>query len=441
VELTTAQRRTALAAALLGNALEWYDFAVYAYLATPLGRAFFPADEPALQLIAAFGVFAVGYLMRPVGSLVLGPIGDLLGRRQMLSLSILLMGAASLAIGLLPTHAQWGAAAGVCLVALRLVQGFSLGGEFTGSMTFATEAARPGREGLLSSLATAGGLVGFSLGSLTVALLAWWLGDAAVQAWGWRLPFLLGGTVAAMGLWMRRGMPETLVGVEPWRGRRDPAALGSAIGERLLSLRHQWPLVVRIGALVAFANVVFYVLFVFMVDFAGHRPGSDMAGANAIATLLQTLGLPLVVLGGVLADRIGRVRANRLGNLLLLLVTPVALPLAQLGGLAGLAAGQAIALLPVMGTIGAQGVLAVEMVPPAQRCTIFSIAYSLAMALFGGTAPLVCSWLLEVRGWQWGPALYCCLYALPALWALTGVRSGRPAAGLAAGVPLDRPSS
>ena len=210
MELTPRQRRSAALAALLGNALEWFDFAIYGYLAGPVGRAFFPADDAAMQVVAAFGVFAVGYLMRPVGSLVLGPIGDVLGRRDMLSLSIVLMGGSSLLIALLPTHAQWGAAGGLTLLALRMLQGFSVGGEFTGSMTYATEAAQPGRQGYLASLATAGGLLGFSLGSLTVALLAEGLGAAAMEAWGWRLPFALGAGVAMLGLWMRRQMPETL---------------------------------------------------------------------------------------------------------------------------------------------------------------------------------------------------------------------------------------
>jgi MHS family proline/betaine transporter-like MFS transporter len=422
LDLTPAERRAATLAALLGNALEWFDFAVYGYVATPLGKAFYPADNAGLQAVAAFGVFAAGYLMRPVGSLVLGPIGDLLGRRTMLSLSIVLMGGSSLLIALLPSHAQWGPLAGLLLLLLRLVQGFSVGGEFTGSMAYATEAARRGQEGLLAALATAGGLVGFSLGSLTVALLSRVLGDGAMLAWGWRLPFALGAAVALLGLWMRRRMPETLAAPADAPGA-GAAALVGAMGQRLLEMRRRGPLVLRIMALVAFANVMFYVLFVFMVDFVGQRSGSSMAAANGIATVVQTLGLPLVLLGGVLVDRCGRVPVNRWGNLLLAAVTPVVLPLAQGGGSRGLALAQALGVLPVMLTMGAQGVMAVELVPARERCTVFSISYSLAMALFAGTAPLVCSWLLLEQGWSWGPALYCLLFALPALWA---VRGGSP---------------
>ncbi|MCP9774966.1 MFS transporter [Cyanobium sp. WAJ14-Wanaka] len=418
LQLTGAQRRFATLSALLGNALEWFDFAVYGYLATPLGKAFFPAEDGAMQAVAAFGVFAVGYLMRPVGSLVLGPIGDLFGRREMLSLSIVLMGASSLAIALLPTHAQVGMAAGLLLLLMRMLQGFSVGGEFTGSMTYATEAARPGQQGFLASLATAGGLVGFSLGSLTVALLAGFLGDGAMDAWGWRLPFGLGALVAVVGLWMRRRMPETLEKEPSEVEIKTPGALIGAMAGRLQQVASQWRLVLRIAALVSFANVVFYVLFVYLVDYTGHQGGANLAEANAIATLVQSLGLPFVLLGGVLVDRYGKRLINRIGNLMLLLVTPLVLPLVQLGGTRGLLLGQAIGVLPVMLTMGAQGVTAVEMVPVRQRCAVFSIAYSLAMALFAGTSPLVSSWLLEQQGWQWGPALYCCLYAIPALWAL-----------------------
>ena len=420
LELTPAQRRAAILAALLGNALEWFDFAVYGYVATPLGQAFYPAENSGMQAVAAFGVFAVGYLMRPVGSLVLGPIGDLLGRRNMLSLSIVLMGGSSLLIALLPTHAQWGPLAGVLLLVLRMLQGFSVGGEFTGSMTYATEAARRGQEGVLAALATAGGLVGFSLGSLTVALLSEGLGDAAMLAWGWRLPFALGAVVALLGLWMRRQMPETLAPPADAPAVTRPAELLAAMGQRLLEIRRQGPLVLRIAALVAFANVMFYVLFVFLVDYVGHRSGSSMAEANGIATVVQTLGLPLVLLGGLLVDRFGKVPVNRWGNLLLAAATPVVLPLALSGGSRGLAWAQAVGVLPVMLTMGAQGVMAVELVATRERCTVFSISYSLSMALFAGTAPLVCSWLLEQQGWGWGPVVYCMLYALPALWAIRG---------------------
>ena len=421
LSLTPRQRRFAALAALLGNALEWYDFAVYGYVASALGAAFFPADVPALQTMASFGVFAVGYLMRPVGSVVLGPLGDLLGRRLMLSLSIVIMGVSSLAIGLLPTHAQIGMAAGSLLVLLRMLQGFSVGGEFTGSITYATEAASRGHAGFLSSLATAGGLVGFSLGSLTAALIGWSVGQEAMAAWGWRLPFLLGALVAVLGLWMRRAMPETLPPDADGPPLRNPSELGGAVLWRLQQVAQQWRLVLQVIGLVTFANVIFYLAFVFLVDFTGMRLGNS-AAANTVATVMQTIGLPLVVLGGHLADRWGLVRVNRWGNLALLLVMPAGLLIGQQGTLTSLALALALLLLPLMATMGAQGVLGVVLVPLRQRCAVFSIGYSLAMALFAGTAPLMATWLLQRQHWPWGTPLYALLYGLIALWAVHASR-------------------
>ncbi|MFY8150304.1 MAG: MFS transporter [Prochlorococcaceae cyanobacterium] len=417
MDLTPRQRRAAALAALLGNALEWYDFAVYGYVATPLGEVFFPADQPALQTMASFGVFAVGYLMRPVGSLVLGPLGDLLGRRLMLSLSIMIMGVSSLGIALLPTPAQIGVSAAVLLVLLRMVQGFSVGGEFTGSITYATEAAGRGQAGFLSSLAVAGGLAGFSLGSLSAALIGWSVGESAMNAWGWRLPFLLGAVVALAGFWMRRSLPETLPPDANGPSLRSPAELGSAMAWRLRQILRHWRLVVLVIGLVSYANVVFYLAFVYLVDHTGQQLGNS-AAANTVSTVLQTLGLPLVLLGGHLADRWGLVRANRWGNLALVMVAPAALLIGLQGTVASLTVALALLLLPLMATMGAQGVLGVALVPQRERCAVFSIAYSLAMALFAGTAPLVASWLHAHRGAGWATILYTALYGILALWAV-----------------------
>jgi MHS family proline/betaine transporter-like MFS transporter len=413
LDLTPSQRHRAALAALLGNALEWYDFAVYGYVASDLGRAFFPAEVPGLQTLAAFGVFAVGYLMRPVGSLLLGPIGDLLGRRLMLGLSIVIMGLSSLLIGLLPTHSQIGVAAGTLLVLLRMVQGFSVGAEFTGSITYATEAAAKGRAGYLSSLAVAGGLLGFSCGSLTAALATWSLGEVAMASWGWRLPFLLGAAVAVLGLWMRCGIPETLSPQEDAPVTRDLGAVCSAVLTRLGDVAGQWRLVLQVIGLVSFANVIFYLAFVYLVDLAGQRSGNT-AAANTIASVIQTGGLLLAIGGGVLTDRFGMLPVNRWGNVALVLLAPLGLLIGLQGQLVHLAVAELLLVVPVMVTMGAQGVLGVMLVPKRQRCAVFSIAYSLAMALFAGTAPLVATWLAEQQ-WSALTVPYALIYGAAAL--------------------------
>jgi MHS family proline/betaine transporter-like MFS transporter len=163
------KRYSAAFAGATGNMLEWFDFAIYGYFATALGKVFFPASDPTLQTVASFGIFAIGYLARPIGSLILGPVGDLLGRRKMMIWSIMIMGVASFMVALLPSYAQVGAIAAYALLFLRMTQGFSIGGEYTGSMVYAAEASPQGKEGLMSGIAHAGALLGFFLGSLTAS--------------------------------------------------------------------------------------------------------------------------------------------------------------------------------------------------------------------------------------------------------------------------------
>src|SRR4051812_46463120 len=191
-------RRTILAG-IAGNVMEWYDFAVYGYFAPVIGRHFFPSEDPAASQIAAFGVFAAGFLMRPMGGLVFGHIGDRVGRKAALTLSVLAMAIPTFLIGLLPGHAQWGAFASVLLVLLRMVQGLSVGGEYTTSVVFLVESARPGRRGLAGSWSTVGAVAGTLMGSAVGALVTVVLPDETVQTWGWRLPFLLGLAVGLAG--------------------------------------------------------------------------------------------------------------------------------------------------------------------------------------------------------------------------------------------------
>src|SRR5262249_45189907 len=199
--------RTALAG-LIGNVLEWFDFAVYGYFATDIGRQFFPRSSAPAQQLLAFAVFGLGFIARPIGGLVLGVIGDRVGRRTLLTISIALMGAATLAIGLLPTYNQIGIAAPVLLVSLRLLQGFSVGAEFTGSMVYTTELSAPQRRGILGSSTAVGTTFGFILGSASAWLVNVTLGPSQTVAWEWRIPFVGSVLLCAAGWFLRRGLHE-----------------------------------------------------------------------------------------------------------------------------------------------------------------------------------------------------------------------------------------
>ncbi|MEY3847322.1 MAG: hypothetical protein RL615_312 [Pseudomonadota bacterium] len=414
------KRYSAAIAGATGNMLEWFDFAIYGYFATALGKVFFPASDPTLQTIASFGIFAIGYLARPIGSLILGPVGDLLGRRKMMIWSIMIMGVASFMVALLPSYAQVGAIAAYALLFLRMTQGFSIGGEYTGSMVYAAEASPQGKEGLMSGIAHAGALLGFFLGSLTAALTAFVFGENAVNDWAWRLPFLLGALVAIAGWKLRAHMPETLeTAIEHKLSFKELFAL---ISLRLKEVAHGWRVLVQIAALISFSNVLFYVQFVYFVDYAAKHGGS-MQSANTVATVIQFVGIPLVVLGGWLADKMGRIKITWYATWAGAILCIPAILASQLGGVVGLAIGQSLIVAPVMMLFGAQGILISRLVKPEQRCSVFAIGYSLAVAIFAGTAPMVTAWLLEINAWSWGPAAYCFIYAIPAIYALHSLRN------------------
>ncbi|MEY4062423.1 MAG: hypothetical protein RIT09_216 [Pseudomonadota bacterium] len=414
------KRYSAAIAGATGNMLEWFDFAIYGYFATALGKVFFPASDPTLQTIASFGIFAIGYLARPIGSLILGPVGDLLGRRKMMIWSIMIMGVASFMVALLPSYAQVGAIAAYALLFLRMTQGFSIGGEYTGSMVYAAEASPQGKEGLMSGIAHAGALLGFFLGSLIAALTAFVFGENAVNDWAWRLPFLLGALVAIAGWKLRAHMPETLeTAIEHKLSFKELFAL---ITLRLKEVAHGWRVLVQIAALISFSNVLFYVQFVYFVDYAAKHGGS-MQSANTVATVIQFVGIPLVVLGGWLADKMGRIKITWYATWAGAILCIPAILASQLGGVVGLAIGQSLIVAPVMMLFGAQGILISRLVKPEQRCSVFAIGYSLAVAIFAGTAPMVTAWLLEINAWSWGPAAYCFIYAIPAIYALHSLRN------------------
>lgn len=414
------QRYSAAIAGALGNTLEWFDFAIYGYFATSLGKVFFSDSDPVLQTVASFGIFAIGYLARPLGSLVLGPVGDLWGRRKMMTLSIVIMGVASFLVALLPTYAQVGAIAAYALMFLRMTQGFSVGGEYTGSMVYATEASPQEKEGLMSGIAHAGAMLGYFSGSLVAALMAYVFTQEAIDSWAWRLPFLLGALVAIAGWRLRLHMPETLD--TAIQHRINFQEVLQVISQRLQATIKGWRVLVQIAALVSFSNVLFYVHFVYFVDYVAKHGGS-MQSANTVATIVQLFGVPLIVLGGWLADKVGRIQITNYATWAgALLVIPCVLA-AQMGGVTGLAISQALIIAPIMLLFGAQGVLISRLVQPEERCSVFAIGYSLSVALFAGTAPLMMSWLLEVQGWTWAPAAYCFVFSLPALVVLKRLRA------------------
>ena len=391
--------RTALAG-LIGNVLEWFDFAVYGYFASDIGRQFFPNSDATAQQLSSYAVFAVGFCARPVGSLILGRVGDRIGRRALLTLSIAIMGGATLLLGLLPTYAQIGVAAPVLLVTMRLAQGFSLGGEFTGSMVYTTEQASPMMRGLISSSTAAGTTIGFILGSGAAWLINASMSKDAVSAWGWRIPFVASVLFCIVGWFLRRGIEETPQGLKA-AGMRPPL---------LLSLVADWLPIVRTFGIVAMTNAAYYLAFTFAVE---RRKSLTGEGGQAFL-LANTLSLVVVLiskpLGGWLSDRTGRRRLMIALTAVVMGLIYVSLRMMLFGTVQEFTVGQILLAVPLGMALGLQGAMVVEIFPLRTRVTSMSFAYSITLALAGGSAPLVSTWLIKTFGHPLAPAYYIMLY-------------------------------
>lgn len=399
----------------VGSAMEWFDFGVYAYLAPTLGKVFFPASDPVAALLSSFAVFSVGYFMRPVGGVLLGRVGDRLGRRAMLMLSVVSIGVASALIGVLPTYAQVGLWAPIALVMLRCVQGISVGGEYTGAMAYTAECAAPNRRGLVSSSANVGTVAGLLASSGAVALLQANMSEGQIEAWGWRLPFLGSVAVAAIGLLLRTRMPESEA-FEVTQRRKQMESVWRTVATH-------WATMLRIIAVVVACSVVFYVAFVYMPDRLSQAHTELASRANTVTSVLLASQAVWIVLGGWLSDRFGRRRIALLFTALLIASVPITFPLGLMHEtLSGLVVAQALLGVSVGVLTGVQGAMVAEMAPADSRCVVYGLSYSVGIAVFAGTTPMLCEWMVGRMGWLHGPALYTLVAALVSLVVLARLK-------------------
>ena len=391
-----ANTRTVLAGTI-GNVLEWYDFAVYGFLAPILGRAFFPADDPVASLLAAFGVFAIGYAARPIGGAIFGHIGDKFGRKPCLILSVSLMGLATVSIGVLPDHAVLGTTAAALLVLLRVFQGLSVGGEFTGSIVFLAEQAPPNRRGLRACWPQFGCLIGFLLGSGIGALTSTILGEAAMDAWGWRVPFLFGAVIAVCGLVFRRQLTESPAMAQ------TTERIGAPV---IAALRDYWPVILKLICLIMVAAVGFYMIFIYAASYLTEQMHLSTAKALDINTISLLVMLAVTLPGAALSDRWGRrplLMFFALGTLI------CAWPLWWLmhqDSFALILLGQmGFALFFGVGFAVAPATM-IEMLPAQVRCSGVSIGYNACIGLLGGTTPLVATYLTARTADDFAPVYY-----------------------------------
>ncbi|AWK90134.1 MFS family transporter [Azospirillum thermophilum] len=385
---TDVRRRVlAIVGASSGNLVEWYDFYVYSFCALYFAPSFFPAGDTTTQLLNTAGVFAAGFLMRPIGGWVFGRIADTRGRRTAMMISVFMMCGGSLVIALLPTYQTIGAAAPVLLLLARLAQGLSVGGEYGTSATYMSEVAVSGRRGFYASFQYVTLIGGQLLALLVLVSLQFALPDEALRAWGWRIPFALGAVAALVALFLRRSLDETTTAET--RGHKEAGTMAGL-------MRHKRALLTVLG-FTAGGSLIFYTFTTYMQKYLVNTAGMEARTASTTMTAALFVYMLLQPLFGALSDRIGRKPSMiAFGGLATLCTVPLlhALRTVQSPAMAFALVLAALAVVSFYTSIS--GLVKAELFPPEVRALGVGLSYAIANAVFGGTAEYVALWMKSV---------------------------------------------
>ncbi|WP_372509243.1 glycine betaine/L-proline transporter ProP [Streptomyces kronopolitis] len=404
-----AMVKRAVSAAALGNAMEWFDFGVYSYIAVTLGHVFFPSGNPTAQLLSTFGAFAAAFLVRPIGGMVFGPLGDRIGRQKVLAITMIMMAAGTFAIGLIPSYASIGVGAPILLLVARLVQGFSTGGEYGGASTFIAEYAPDKKRGFLGSWLEFGTLAGYVGGAGLVTLMTALLSTSDLTSWGWRIPFLIAGPMGIIGLYLRLRLEETPAFAQLEKAARSKEKERRE-AEKRIGIREmifgQWRSMLLCIGLVLVFNVTDYMLLSYMPSYLTSELKYDETHGLLVVLAVMVLMMAVQPLAGRLTDRFGRRPVIGAGCLGFLVLSVPALLLIRQGSLVAIALGMsALGLLLVTFTSAMPSTLP-ALFPTKVRYGSLSIGFNVSVSLFGGTTPLVVTALIGATGNKMMPAYY-----------------------------------
>lgn len=414
-EIRESSRRRAVIAAGIGTVVEWYDYAIYGYLAATLGVVFFPSEDPTTSLLASFATFGLAFLIRPAGALFFGSMGDRLGRKATLTLVVVLISTGTFLIGVLPGYGTLGVAAPVLLVILRMVQGLSAGGEVGGAMSLLAEYAPENRRCFMVSLVNIAAFLGAIVGGAVVTLLTLNLSPDAMTSWGWRIPFLIAGPLGMIGLYLRLKLEETPDFVALVQAKK---ATSSPIRETVT----RFPGTVAIcGGLELAYIVVYYFTLAYIPGYLAVNLGFDQTGVFLSTILAFVSAIITTLIMARISDRIGRKPVMITGCIVLAIIAVPAFQLLQLG-LPGVLAVNIVFGI-VIGTLAtAPFASMVEIFPTRVRYTGFALGTNLVTAAFGGSAPFIATYLVSLTGNDGAPAFYVIAAAIGSLVAMFIVR-------------------
>lgn len=406
--------KRAVGGTIVGNTMEWYDVGVFGYLITTMGPVFLPEADKSVQTLFLLGTFAATFLARPLGGVFFGWLGDRVGRQKVLSATLMLMAASTLAVGLLPGYAQIGIWAAVLLVITKLIQGFSTGGEYAGATTFVSEHAPDKRRGFFASLLDMGSYLGFAIGATVVSVLQLTLGQAAMEEWGWRLPFLIAGPLGLIAIYFRMKVEESPAFQASLDSQKLATTVAASDGSASVTvttgpvgiMKAHWRGIVLAMILVAAANTVGYALTSYMPTYLTEAKGYDeLHGTLLTIPILVAMSL-CIPLAGRLSDRIGRRPVLWIGAGSTVVFAIPAFLLIGVGDIWLTLLGLAMIAFPVTFYVGNLASALPALFPTSSRYGAMGIAYNFSVAIFGGTTPFIIAALIAGTGNDLAPAYY-----------------------------------
>ena len=407
--LAKDKRKTAILAGVIGNVIEWYDFALYGFMASIIASQFFPNESQAASLIATYGIFAAGFVMRPIGSVFFGRMGDTIGRSRTMLISVIMMAIPTFCLGLLPTYDKVGLLAPILLVTVRLLQGLSVGGEFSSSATYLVETSPANQRGLSGSWANFGSTVGVLIGSGLATLVLNVFSQTFLLGWGWRLPFLFGGVLGVIAILLRRHLPQS----EHFLKFQKESAKQSPVNKVL----HQGRKETTQGFFLAAAyGVIYYSSMVYLPTWISTQTAIPLKEAMLVNTITSIIIVPLLITAGWISDRY--IRRTRFIALSLGACAALAIPALywlNTDSIMAVITCQIIFGIFMAIPLGVAPATFVELFPTTYRLTGYSISFNLGMGVVGGTAPMVMTWLIDKTGADIMPGVYMLFWGIIAV--------------------------